>query len=136
MPAIEKILVPMDFSPCSDEALRFALEIAGVWGAEVEVLHVWSLERGESRSAIFAETPEGEAMERRLTHAEYVHGARVSGRLEFGDDASRVILAILEREGFDLVVMGRVGDGGSFDGHVASHVTRAARCTVVTLPPV
>jgi nucleotide-binding universal stress UspA family protein len=162
--AIVKILVPVDFSPCSDAALDYALAVADECGAEVEVLHVWSpRERdrkmplsGDARaddvdedagptSAIFAETADGVAMEQRLSAAEWKHPARVSGRLEFGEEPSTVILAILERERFDLVVMGREGegrrhaprdrDGGAESGHVAATVAKTAPCRVITRPP-
>lgn len=108
-----KILVPIDFSPCSDAALRHALTLADENGAEVEVLYVWCPdERAANRSgAIFADTPQGIAMEERLSAAESDHGVRICGRLEFGDEPSRVILEILERERFDMVVMGLEGQG-------------------------
>jgi nucleotide-binding universal stress UspA family protein len=131
---IAKILVPIDFSPCADAALDYALAIADACGAEVEVLHVWS--PNEQRSRIFAETPEGHALEARLSAAELEHLARVCGRLEFGEDASSVILDILERERFDLVVMGREGTSHAPEsGHVATSVARSTRCRVVTMPP-
>ena len=120
--AIEKILVPIDFTPASDAALSYALMIADETGAEVEVLYVWQ------PTAIFADSPEGVAMEQRLSAAELEHhAARVCGRLEFGDEIERVILAILEREQFDLVVMG--ADEG--DSHVAESVVKTAPCKVV-----
>src|SRR5687768_11493189 len=99
--AIEKILVPIDFTPASDAALSHALAIADESGAEVVVLYVWQ------PMAIFADSPEGVAMEQRLSAAELEHqAARVCGRLEFGEEVERVILGILEHESFDLVVMG------------------------------
>ena len=120
--AIEKILVPIDFTPASDAALSYALMIADETGAEVEVLYVWQ------PSAIFADSPEGVAMEQRLSAAELEHqAARVCGRLEFGNEGEQFILAILEREEFDLVVMGQ--DHGA--GHVAESVARTTRCRVV-----
>jgi nucleotide-binding universal stress UspA family protein len=163
--AIDKILVPVDFSPCSDAALDYALAVADECGAEVEVLHVWSPRERKTpipsgsadavdldeapTSEIFAETPEGVAMEQRLSAAEWKHPARVSGRLEFGEEPSLVILAILERERFDLVVMGSEGEGhrhgvrdrenaaesGLENGHVAATVAKTAPCKVVTRPP-
>jgi nucleotide-binding universal stress UspA family protein len=124
---IEKILVPVDFTPQSDAALDYALAMADACGAEVEVLHVWRPGAAPATpSPIFAETPAGLAMERRLSAAETAHPARVCGRLEFGEEPSAVILAILQRERFDLVVMG-------LDGHVSSLVTQTAPCRVVTL---
>jgi nucleotide-binding universal stress UspA family protein len=159
-----KILVPIDFSPCSDAALRHALTIADENGAEVEVLYVWCVDEPDSNrgNAIFADTPQGIAMEERLTAAESDHAIRICGRLEFGDEPSRVILEILERERFDMVVMGVEGEGthrnsqsnplGAADaatlaapattvapppesGHVAANVVKTAPCKVITTPP-
>lgn len=138
---IERILVPVDFSPSSDAALEFALAMADACGAEVEVLHVWRPTPPPPPahgSAIFAETPQGLALEQRLSAAESEHLARVCGRLEFGEEASAVILRILERERFDLVVMGREGEGEGCRaeqvGHVAASVSRTAQCRVLVLP--
>jgi nucleotide-binding universal stress UspA family protein len=128
MTTIERILVPVDFSPLSDAALEYALAIADECGAEVEVLYVWSPRESESEpasSAIFADTPEGLAMEQRLSAADVEHKARVCGRLEFGVEPSTVILAILAREHFDLVVMGQI----------SASVAETAPCKVVTMPP-
>ena len=126
-----KILVPVDFTPCSDAALDYALAVADECGAEVEVLYVWRPRDSVGASAIFADTPEGVAMEKRLSAAESDHPARVCGRLEFGEEPSSVIVDILERERFDLVVMGLDGKGG----HVNAHVAKTAPCKVVTRPP-
>lgn len=142
---IRKILVPVDFSTCSDAALEQALAIADGSDAEVDVLYVRSRER---ESGFFADTPQGIAMEQRLSAAEGSHVARVRGRLEVGDEPSSVILEILDREHFDMVVMGVEGDGNrrtlestaSDDqvppsGHVAANVAKLARCKVITMPP-
>jgi nucleotide-binding universal stress UspA family protein len=144
-----RILVPIDFSPCSDAALEHALAIADESGAEVEVLYVWCLRvPAEGGTTIFADTPQGIAMERRLSAAESDHAARVCGRLEFGDEPSSVILEILQRERFDMVVMGTEGEGNRREanatnsehdappsGHVAANVAKTAKCKVVTTPP-
>lgn len=121
---IEKILVPVDFSPSSDAALDYALAVADGCGAEVEVLYVWCPQDGATPIEIFADTPEGLAMEARLSAAEWKHPARVSGRLEFGGEPSLVILSILERETFDLVIMGA--------GAVANTVATTSSCRVIT----
>lgn len=125
MKSISKILVPVAFTPASDAALEFALALAYACGAEVEIMHVWKTDGG-----IFADTPAGAAMERTLTAAEMLHPARVSGRLEFqkGEgDPSSVILSVLEREPFDLVVIGREGAG-----RIATNIETSAPCRVVT----
>lgn len=126
----QRILVPIDFSACSDAALEHALAIADEGDGEVEVLYVWCpREHACRQSTIFADTPQGIAMQERLTAAESTHAARVSGRLEFGDEPSSVILAILQRERFDMVVI------GPSVGSVAACLAKTAPCRVVTMPP-
>jgi nucleotide-binding universal stress UspA family protein len=124
-----KILVPVDFSPSSDAALDYALTVADACGAEVEMLYVWTPRDHEDETArtIFADTPEGKAMEQRLSDAESVHPARLCGRLEFGAEPASVILGILERERFDMVVVARVTAG------VVEGAPR--KCKVITVPP-
>ena len=121
--AIERILVPVDFTRSSAAALDYALSMADEHDAEVEVVYVWT------PHGIFAETPEGIAMVEILTAAEDDHSARVSGRLEVGEEPARVILAILETERFDLVVMGLADD----QGRVVADVSRTAPCAVVAI---
>lgn len=119
----ERILVAVDFTPCSDEALDWALAVADRSGAEVEVMHVWC----PCESVIFADTPRGIAMEERLRAAESVHGsARVCGRLELGDEPSRAILRVVELERFDMIVIGK-------RGRTATRLAETAPCKVVTL---
>ena len=125
MKTIDKILVPVDFTPCSDAALACALVIADGCGAEVEALYAWTPPppTPEGARAIFADTPEGIALEQRLSAAESEHPrARVAGRLEFGDVAT-VVRSILEREHFDLVV-------APHHGHVTATVA-SRRCSEV-----
>jgi hypothetical protein len=61
---------------------------------------------------------------------------------EYGEEASSVILGILDRERFDLVVMGNEGEGHRREdreggsehesGHVAARVAQTTACKVVT----
>lgn len=124
--AIEKILVPIDFTPCSKRALDYALAVADECGAEVEVVYVWR------PCGIFAETREGLEMEQLLTAAEYDHEARVCGRLEFGDEPCSIILAILQHERFDLLILGVDEEQGR--GHVAEELKKTAPCAVIAMP--
>lgn len=43
MKELKKILVPIDFSPCSINALKIASHIANVQGAELEIIHSMSI---------------------------------------------------------------------------------------------
>ena len=39
---IQKVLVPIDFSACSEAAVDYAVFLARELGARIDVLHVWS----------------------------------------------------------------------------------------------
>ena len=43
MPDIRRILCPVDFSPASERALDFAVDLAKSLGAEIDLLHVYQL---------------------------------------------------------------------------------------------
>lgn len=48
MQALKRILCPVDFSATSNDAARYALELAGALGAELELLHVHHVPLHES----------------------------------------------------------------------------------------
>ena len=64
----KKILVPVDFSGCSREGLRYAIRFAGRFGAKLVVLHVVSLPYSVQRRAVWrlsAASARGRRAERR-----------------------------------------------------------------------
>ncbi|MCA1957574.1 MAG: universal stress protein [Nitrospira sp.] len=147
----KKILVPVDFSPCSDEAFRVACEMARVCGAELTVLHV--IDTGAlaafNRLGLVAVPSDATAQRRRLRH----HARLKARRLLESKDAKGITLArtIVEGSPFveiakaartgrvDLIVMGSYGGrAGSVDkiffGSTAEKVVRTAGCPVLTVP--
>lgn len=138
------ILVPIDFSHGSEEAIEYALNLARALDREVDVLHVY--ERGEIASAMVPGTnvqADAEAsraaalatLDRFRAAAQGKEGARASIRAEEGHPA-HVILEMIEREGYGLVVMGtheRSGFDRFVQGSVAELVVRRAKCPVVTV---
>ncbi len=144
----DTILVPIDFSKGSNEAVEYALTLGRALGREIEILHVH--ERGEIASEIVpgtdlaADAAESRkaalaALERFRADAQARGHARVATRAELGHPA-QVILDLIAREGYGLVVMGtheRTGFDRFVQGSVAEQVARRARCPVVTvhLPP-
>jgi nucleotide-binding universal stress UspA family protein len=138
MPKLECILVPVDFSPCSLNALHYASFLAGQMGAAVDLLHVWEPpdeEGGASGSLYqFARSQAGREMEKFLGRLERDGVRQVHGRLESGDPCD-IILDVMD-EGYDLVVMGTHGHTGLsqlLHAGVAQRVTREASCPVVTV---
>jgi nucleotide-binding universal stress UspA family protein len=138
-----RILVPVDFSPCSAEALRYAATLAEQLDAQIDVLHVWQSPQLAFADGtippltVFAHTQAGQAMSTFLEELEAsgMPADRVRGRLASGDAATRV-LEVAEEGGYDLIVMGRHGRGRLqhfLVGSVTEKVSRKAPIPVLTL---
>jgi len=115
-----RVLVPVDFSPCSSAAVEAAMKLAPQ--AEITLLHVSALPF-ESKLR-FAGISEAEMTEYRLTCRQgaeremdsfmqglTMHSKPLVSRLEYGN-APEVILEMVDREASDLIVMGRYGKSG------------------------
>jgi nucleotide-binding universal stress UspA family protein len=147
----KRILVPVDFSPCSDEAFRIACEMARLCGADMTVLHV--IDTGAlaafNQLGLLAVPSDAAAQRRRLRH----HARLNVRRLLESREAKEVALTRMIVEGspfveiaraartekVDLVVMGSYGGrSGSVDkiffGSTAEKVVRTAGCPVLTVP--
>ena len=151
MPTIAKILVPVDFSACSDEAVSYAAFLAKALSASVEVVHAWHApydlgpflgqlaindpDTGEERSlAEFVEVQAREALERTVTRLEE-QGVAVSARLIEGTP-KRAIVRCAEDGDYDLLVLGthgRTGLAHVLMGSVAEWVLRHVAIPVVTV---
>jgi nucleotide-binding universal stress UspA family protein len=147
MKEIRRILAPTDFSPYSDEGLRYAAFLAERFGAEVLVFHVILPEEMKAKEALPA--PSGYADEIYQTTREDTmkHFLQVVGK---GQDGLRVkalvtsgapfveIIRKAREERCDLIVMathGRTGLSHILMGSVAEKVVRMADCPVVTIRP-
>ncbi|MGH9256357.1 MAG: universal stress protein [Vicinamibacterales bacterium] len=144
--AITRILVPVDFSPHSDRALRYATRLAARLGASVELVHVvdnpfasgaWTSEMYVSNLPHILESLTGEAT-KRLTTLKSVaasEGVNVETNVLTGQPA-HTIIEHAHAGSFDLIVMGthgRTGFSHVFMGSVAERVVRRASCPVLTL---
>lgn len=142
MPQIQRILVPVDFSEPSKQALDYALFIAQRFDAPIDVLHVWKMSEyaGDDMVVLTRSEPELTLSTYLRSHADQLltnflnglpHGKRL---LEEGDPASTI--ARVAKEGnYDLVVMGthgRTGLSHLMMGSVAEKVVRMAPCPVLT----
>lgn len=145
------ILVPVDFSPCSDEAFRIACQMARLCKARMLVLHVidTSALAAFNRLGLLAVPSDGAAQRRRLRH----HARLNVRRLLESEEAKDLALTRMIVEGapfveitktarmqkVDLVVMGSYGGrSGSVDkiffGSTAEKIVRTAGCPVLTVP--
>lgn len=142
-----KILVPVDFSPSSKRALRYALDFAPRLSATIEGIYVWEPPRAFGADVMLWSEKPGVSL---IDHARSTARARFDELFdELGLSGERVppvhiasghpgdVIAHYAKEhGFDMIVMGTRGVG-AFEklllGSVAQRVVRAAPCPVLTV---
>ena len=143
--AVEKILVPVDFSPYSQEALSYAKEVAALYGAGLQVLHTI-----EEPAYPYFYTPGGtyspveqlealrekaeEALDKMLSETP---GPEVPAErfVATGRPASE-IARFAEERGSDMIVIATHGLTGLerlLVGSTAEQVVRLAPCPVFTV---
>lgn len=149
--AINRILVPVDYSDRCREALDYALYLASKLGAAVDVVHVWdrpayvpeTLVVGKPGTApkslgdLIRENAETEMMEF-LSATSVPPGVTLSHHLESGEPAT-TILDTGQRTSADLIVMGTHGRTGVRHfllGSVAEKLVRLSPVPVVTVPSI
>lgn len=145
-----KILVPVDFSACSEEAFRTAMQLARVFNADVLLLHVIDTKSlnmlnelglataSQARSQIKRLRHHARLNARRLHQSSEVKGITIRRLLTEGSPFAE-IAKMARMENVDLVVMGSYGGTvGSVDkiffGSTAEKVVRTAGCPVLTVP--
>ena len=137
---ISKILVPTDFSACSEQALDYATELASRIDAKVFLLSVIGIpsygvpELGVGLTATMMDnliTDNQKALDELAKPREYV-----SQTLVRAGDARDVILQTVDELKSDLIVMGTHGRRGfsrALLGSVAEMVVRTAKVPVLTV---
>jgi len=154
MNAIDRILVPVDFSSCSQVACDLAATFASRFGAAIELLHVWDIpafsgavlsELVVNMGAAAEEDPSlpgviqsraTRAMQHLVENLERRGVHSVRGRVEMMGEPADAIVRYAEEGGFSLIVMGthgRTGFSRLLMGSVAEKVVRAAPCPVLTV---
>ncbi len=135
-----KILVPVDFSPSSHDALKAATELAAKFGAQLVLLHVIP----EFVDALLPETVSQESLVEAQKNAANKRFAVSKGALEakkiacttiveVGADVAATILDVGEREEADLLVFATHGLSGWYPqvfGSIAEKLVRLAQCPV------
>lgn len=138
-----KILVPTDFSRCSEAAVEHAADLAKQGDAELILFHVRDASLfvapdglGYAPANIYGE--EAPQVQERLTwRAEHLRQRGVKVRTIQDSGVPREqILQLAEKEHVDLIVMGTHGRGllgRVFLGSVADGISRTAKVPVVTV---
>ncbi len=139
-----KILCPLDFSPGSQQALYSAMQLAVADGAELVLLHAWSIptmayatDLGVPADVV-QHTLDDATVElaAAVAAASAVGVNRVTPRLVVGAPTASILAAC--REGVDLLVIGTHGRSRISRillGSVAEYVVRRAPCPVLTVRP-
>lgn len=146
---IQRILVPVDYSPCSKAALELAIELSAPLQATLDVVHVWDRPsyvtnvlmtssepvHGKSLFALIEQNAEHDLQEF-LDGVETKAGQTLRGRLLTGEPAAAILRELSERPS-DLVVVGTHGRTGlthMLMGSVAEKLVRLAPVPVLTVP--
>jgi len=143
MSAFKRILVPVDFTRHSDEALRVATDMARRYHASLTLVHVldpldyavaeYESEPNERRRAALSEIDKGLDAAKRQAESSGIGNVRVQS-IEGG--VSDGIVDFARRTDCDLIVMGTHGRTGikrAMLGSVAEAVVRRAECPVLTV---
>jgi len=159
MQSIDHILVPIDFSPLSLRAARFAIRFAEKTNPRIDLLHVWEppnllghnpmeqlpsglwlAAREIAQTSVnkcmvdFTSKLENEMMAVMDDH----HFLRITRLVEYGDSAAPAITRIAKEHGHNMIIIGTHGRRGwqrMIMGSVAERVVRTAPCPVITVPP-
>ena len=133
--AIQRILLPTDFSTTSYAALRHAITMARTFGARLYLLHI----PGKTGENFEANIPIGQfeklAQEQlgMFMSPEEIAQLNPEYALRIGAPAHEIV-RYAEARNVDLIVMGTHGRSGVAHllmGSVAEHVVRAAPCPVL-----
>jgi nucleotide-binding universal stress UspA family protein len=142
---IEKVLVPIDFSPASERAAQYGASLARRLSASLHLVHVLEPAAMVKGPFEFYEPPSREFLDqlywntrsRLVALGSTLEGGflRVSSEVRHGTPAESICAATIDY-GADLVVMsthGRSGLSHLLMGSVAEQVIRTSRCPVLVL---
>lgn len=136
----QHILVPMDFSEHSIQALNYALELAGKLGARLTLVHVFQTPTVGTQAmspalATVFQQLELEASQTMDDHVRHVREAGLEARAIIVHGVPfQQILDLADAKQVDLIVMGTQGRTGLQHfvlGSVAEKVVRLAPCPVL-----
>jgi nucleotide-binding universal stress UspA family protein len=143
MLAIRKILVPTDFSDCSEAALEYGRRMADAFGGSLHLLHVvqdpytqpWAAEAFPAPLGDLLVEWEAQARKRMVSSLHEGERASVTVATQIGSPFLEIVRYAQEQQ-IDLIVIGTHGRGPighMLLGSVAEKVVRKAPCPVLTV---
>jgi nucleotide-binding universal stress UspA family protein len=142
---MKKILVPTDFSPTADNALKYAIQIATEFKSELYLYHVYAFDRfNYDLNFREDEQPYTKQMERNMekTKLKFIEEIKQKGltlkTMVERDDVFSLFRNKTEEHGIDLIIMGSKGASG-FEkivfGSVAATAIEMSRIPVWVITP-
>lgn len=143
MISLKKILVPTDFSACSDAAVRYARALCEAFDAELHLLHVvqdpytqpWAAEAFPTPLGEMLEQWQQQARDRLATLLPDEETARSRMATVVGSPSLEIV-RYAEEQQIDLIVIGTHGRGPighMLLGSVAEKIVRKSPCPVLTV---
>jgi universal stress protein A len=140
---LQTILVPVDFSDCSDAAIKYGYALAAAFGATLHLLHVvhdpymlpWAVE-GFSASGVDLLGEWDAQAKGRLAGLVPTAAATTTVLQTFAGAPDREIVRYAAKQQIDLIVLGTHGRGPLAHmllGSIAERVVRTAPCPVLTV---
>jgi nucleotide-binding universal stress UspA family protein len=142
MTSVSKILVPLDFSSHSKQAIRLGADLAARYGAKLHLLHVFEpFSHVLPGDGISAAQDQQELvlneLEAQLTRARRLATTLGASQTETLLMQGRPVSEILRiAPGYDLIIMGTHGRGAIkrlLMGSIAQRIVQSARCPVLTI---
>jgi len=140
--SIKKVLCPVDYSACSENAFKYAVHIARTESARLYLMHVIDIRSFGHESPLDFDAPKpGDDVIRRIKEelvrkaADEVKGVDIESIVVVGVPV-KDILSVAKEKKVDLIVMGTHGRTGVphvVIGSVAENVVRKAPCPVLAV---
>ena len=134
-PRLQRLLVPLDFSGKSRQALRYAVPLAQKFSARIHLVHVLPADGKQDRDETIRQRMT--ALKRLGQMAEQYIPPRL--RAEFAvltGKPAEAILALTVEHGIDLIVLTTKGESGikrALVGSTAETIMRQAPCPVMSV---
>lgn len=143
MLSIRKVLVPTDFSDCSEAAVKYGRDLAAAFGASLHLLHVvqdpytqpWAAEAFPAPLGDLLVQWEQQARKRMTDSVPEAERERLTIATQIGSPFMEIV-RYAQDEQVDLIVIGTHGRGPlghMLLGSVAEKVVRKAPCPVLTV---
>jgi nucleotide-binding universal stress UspA family protein len=134
-PRLQRLLVPLDFSGKSRQALRYAVPLAQKFSARIHLVHVLTADGKKDRDEIIQQRMS--ALKRLGQMAEQYIPPRLRAEyVVLSGKPAQAILALASEHSIDLIVLTTKGESGlqrALVGSTAETIMRQAPCPVMSV---